>query len=83
MFGGELRPRCWVWRGRLWYGGAWQHATYVLHPEKRHNGECADGQKTAAVAIATGAFVCGSRGEENVSWLEGGVEILSAPPPSL
>lgn len=39
------------WRGagpRVGFGvdGRWYGATYVLHPEKHHNGECADSHKT-------------------------------------
>lgn len=47
----------------------------MLHPEKHHNGECADSHKTTAVVIAAGALCVGVGG--NMSWLEGGwVELL-------
>lgn len=36
--------------------GSQHHTTYVLHPEKRHNGECADCQKTTAALIAASAL---------------------------
>ncbi len=61
-----------ILEGTAWYRGAQHHTTYVLHPEKHHNGESADSQKTTAVVIAAGAL-CGKRGEENMSWLGRGV----------
>lgn len=45
-----------VLEGIVWYRGARHHTTYVLHPEKHHNGECADSQKTTAVVTAAGAL---------------------------
>lgn len=65
-----------VLEGSVWYRGAEHRTSYALHPEKHHNGECADSQKTAAVVIAAGALCVGVEGEENMSWLEGGEEIL-------
>lgn len=56
----------------VWCRGGRHHTTYVLHPEKRHNGECADGQKTMAVVIAAGALCVALGVEENMSSLGGG-----------
>lgn len=53
----------------------------MLHPDRYHNGECADGQKTATVVIVDGALCVGAGAGEYVlvkgewrSWCgEGGV----------
>lgn len=46
-----------VLAGPVWYRRAWYRVTYVLCPEKRHGGECADGEKTAAVVTVAGALL--------------------------
>lgn len=59
--------------GTVWRRGVQHHTTYVLHPEKHHNGGCADCQKTTAVLIATSALcVCGSRGGGKCVLVKGG-----------
>lgn len=65
--------------GTVWHRGAQHHTTYVLHPEKRHNGECADCQETTAALIAAGALCVWEGGGRKMcpgSWRRGGVELL-------
>lgn len=74
-----------VLEGTVWHRGAQHHTTYVLHPEKHHNGECADCQKTTAALIAAGALCVGVGGRKNLSWLEeggGGFSVLLTDPSS-
>ena len=47
----------------VWHTAAQHHTTYMLHPEKHHNGECADCQETVDALIAASALCVGEGGE--------------------
>lgn len=73
-----------ILEGTVWYRGARRRATYVLHPEKHHNGESADSQKTMAVVIAAGALCVGRGGRKICPGLGGmgGFSLLLTDPSS-